>query len=91
MKLKTKFIILIGAIATCSYGLTFYRTSSFQEELVINQAVRQARMLHEQIHLTRAWIADHNGVFIANGPEERVRVLNFNNGVKQRLLAITSL
>lgn len=49
MKLKTKLIILIGAIVTCSYGFTFYRTSSFQEELVINQAVRQARMLHEQI------------------------------------------
>ncbi|MFW5906179.1 MAG: ATP-binding protein, partial [Desulfobia sp.] len=30
---------------------------------------RQARMLHEQIRLTRAWIADHNGVFIVDGPE----------------------
>lgn len=64
MQLKTKFIIFIGAVVIISYGITFYRTSSFQEELVVAQASRQARMLHSQILLTRKWVADHNGIFL---------------------------
>lgn len=64
MQLKTKFIIFIGAVVIVSYGITFYRTSSFQEELVVAQASRQARMLHSQILLTRKWVADHNGIFL---------------------------
>jgi two-component system, NtrC family, sensor kinase len=68
VKLRTKFIILIGLVVTISYGITFYRTSAFQHELVIAQAVNQARMLHHQILLTRKWISDHNGVFLIKGP-----------------------
>ncbi len=68
MQLKTKFIILIALIASCSYGVTFYRTSSFQEELVVEQATRQAKMLFAQIKLTRQWVADHNGLFFLKGP-----------------------
>lgn len=30
---------------------------------MVSQTIRQARMLHEQIQLTRKWIADHNGIF----------------------------
>ncbi len=68
MQLKTKFIILIGLITCCSYGVTFYRTSSFQEELVVEQATRQAKMLFDQIRITRQWVADHNGLFLLKGP-----------------------
>ena len=49
MQLKTKFIILIALVTCCSYGVTFYRTSSFQEELVVEQATRQAKMLFERV------------------------------------------
>ncbi len=68
MQLKTKFIILIGLVTCCSYGVTFYRTSSFQEELVVQQATRQAKMLFNQILITRQWVADHNGLFLVKGP-----------------------
>ena len=68
MQLKTKFIIFIGAVVIVSYGITFYRTSSFQEELVVAQAAKQARMLHNQIRLTRKWVADHNGIFLLKKP-----------------------
>lgn len=71
MRLKTRIIICISAIVVLSYGLTFYRTASFQEELVVAQAARQARMLHHQIKLTRKWIADHDGIFLIKGPGER--------------------
>ena len=68
MRLRSKFIILIGLVVVISYGITFYRTSFFQQQLVIKQAVRQARMLHKQIILTRKWVADHNGIFLMKGP-----------------------
>ncbi|MDH4321557.1 MAG: DUF3365 domain-containing protein, partial [Desulfobulbaceae bacterium] len=68
MRLRSKFIILIGLVVVVSYGITFYRTSSFQQQLVINQTIRQARMLHKQITLTRKWVADHNGIFLLKTP-----------------------
>ena len=68
MQLRTKFILLIGLVICCSYGVTFYRTSSFQEELVVEQATRQAKMLFHQIRITRQWVADHNGLFFMKAP-----------------------
>jgi len=68
MQLKTKFVLLVGLVTLCSYGVTFYRTSSFQEELVVEQATRQAKMLFHQIRLTRQWVADHNGLFFVKQP-----------------------
>ncbi len=68
MQLKTKFIIFVGLVTCCSFGVTFYRTSSFQEELVVEQATRQAKMLFDQIRITRQWVADHNGLFLVKGP-----------------------
>ncbi len=68
MKLKAKFIFFIGLVTCCSFGVTFYRTSGFQEELVVEQATRQAKMLFHQIRITRQWVADHNGLFLMKGP-----------------------
>jgi signal transduction histidine kinase len=68
VQLRTKFILLIGLVICCSYGVTFYRTSSFQEELVVEQATRQAKMLFHQIRITRQWVADHNGLFFMKAP-----------------------
>jgi signal transduction histidine kinase len=68
MQLKTKLILMVGLVIGISYGVTFYRTSNFQEKLVVEQATRQAKMLFNQIRLTRRWIADHNGLFLAKEP-----------------------
>ncbi len=68
MSLRSKFIFLIGIVVVISYGITFYRTSQFQDELVLSQAARQARMLHKQILMTRKWVADHNGLFFMRQP-----------------------
>ncbi|HIJ78585.1 MAG: ATP-binding protein [Desulfobulbaceae bacterium] len=68
MNLRNKFIILIGLVVVVSYGITFYRTSQFQHELVLSQAARQARMLHKQVLMTRKWVADHNGLFFLRKP-----------------------
>ena len=68
MRLRTKLSILVTIIVTLSFGITFYRTSSFQNELVIKQTERQARMLAQQILLTRQWVADHDGLFFIKKP-----------------------
>lgn len=68
MQLTTKFIILIGLVISCSFGVTFYRTSSYQEDLVVAMATRQAKMLFHQIRITRQWVADHNGLFLVKAP-----------------------
>jgi len=62
--LRTKFIIFIGAIITIFFGYMLYRTSSFDEEMILRQAEQQARMLYKQILLTRQWASDHNGLFV---------------------------
>jgi two-component system NtrC family sensor kinase len=64
MRLRTKFLVLTGMVIIISFGVTFYRTSEFQNELLIGQAERQARMLAKQLVLTRKWVAEHNGVFV---------------------------
>ncbi|MCD6581037.1 MAG: DUF3365 domain-containing protein [Desulfuromusa sp.] len=68
MQLKTKLILLISLVICISYGITFYRTSSFQENLVVEQATQQAKMLFTQIRLTRQWVSDHNGLFFVRAP-----------------------
>ena len=68
MQLKTKFTTFIGLVICCSVGVTFYRASSYQEDLVVDMATRQAEMLFHQIRLTRQWVADHNGLFLIKAP-----------------------
>lgn len=63
MRLRSKIMVLISAVVIVSFGITFYRTSEFQQDLVLEQAARQARVIHKQILLTRRWVSDHNGLF----------------------------
>ena len=64
ISLRTKFIIFIGAIISASYLFILYRTSVFDESMILRNAEQQARMLYKQILLTRQWASDHNGLFI---------------------------
>lgn len=69
VSLRTKFIIFIGAIISAFYIFALYRTAVFDERMILRQAEQQARMLHEQILLTRQWASDHNGLFILKKKE----------------------
>ena len=64
MKLTLKFIIAISAIIIFSYGFLLIQTSNLQNELVMEQARQQARILYKQILLTRQWVSDHQGLFL---------------------------
>lgn len=68
MKLRAKISAIVSGILFITFGTTFYRTSQFQNELVIEQAKRQARMMAKQILLTREWVASHDGLFVAKKP-----------------------
>lgn len=62
--LRGKFIVAIGAIISVSYMIFLYRISTVDNELIILQAQQQARMLHNQILITRQWVSEHNGLFV---------------------------
>ncbi len=62
--LRGKFIVAIGAIISVSYATFLYRTSIVDNELIIMQAQQQARMLYNQILITRQWVSEHNGLFV---------------------------
>ncbi len=62
--LRGKFIVAIGAIISVSYMMFLYRTSIVDNELIIMQAKQQARMLYNQILITRQWVSEHNGLFV---------------------------
>ncbi len=62
--LRGKFIVAIGAIISVSYLVFLYRTSIVDNELIILQAQQQARMLYNQVLITRQWVSDHNGLFV---------------------------
>jgi signal transduction histidine kinase len=68
MKLRVKFPLLIGLAVAIVLGVSGYLTYSFQHDLVIGQAERQARMLSRQILLTRRWVTDHDGLFVTKKP-----------------------
>ena len=62
--LRGKFIVAIGAIISVSYMLFLYRISIVDNELILLQAQQQARMLHNQILITRQWVSEHHGLFV---------------------------
>lgn len=68
MKLRVKIPLLVGLVVVGALGATGYLTAAFQDELVIGQAERQARMLSRQILLTRRWVTDHDGLFVTKKP-----------------------
>ena len=64
VSLRTKFVIFIGAIISAFYFYMLHRTAVFDQSMILKQAEQQARMLYQQILLTRQWASDHNGLFI---------------------------
>jgi HD-GYP domain-containing protein (c-di-GMP phosphodiesterase class II) len=65
--LKVKFILSMGLVVTLFVSAIFYWIFQHSKEGVISQLDLQARALLQQIIITRAWIADHGGLFVAQG------------------------
>ncbi|HMK44309.1 MAG TPA: ATP-binding protein [Dissulfurispiraceae bacterium] len=66
--LVVKFLIGIAGTLTAALLVSFIVLSQQQERLIMGQIEREARVLFKQVVITRAWIADHGGVFIEKLP-----------------------
>ena len=62
--LNTKFLITIGIVITITLCTAFHSLSKRQEMQILAQVKKQARILFEQIVITRKWVASHGGGLI---------------------------
>jgi len=69
--LNLKFILCIGSIIAISIGALFLHMERQSESAIMDQVDRQARVLLQQVIVTRSWVADHGGVFVKEGPGAR--------------------
>ncbi|MFH1215177.1 MAG: HD domain-containing phosphohydrolase [Pseudomonadota bacterium] len=78
--LRLKFVLYLGGIlAVCLGGLFFWSYSQARQS-ILDQVDQQARTLLLQVVITRAWVADHGGLFVIKKP-----------GVEENLLLPKSL
>ncbi|MEW6408629.1 MAG: ATP-binding protein [Nitrospirota bacterium] len=59
--LNTKFLITIGIVITITLCTAFHLLSKKQERQILSQVEKQARILFQQIIITRKWVASHGG------------------------------
>jgi HAMP domain-containing protein len=69
--LELKFILFIGSIIALSIGALFFHMERQSTDAIMDQVDRQARVLLQQVIVTRSWVADHGGVYVKAGPEVR--------------------
>lgn len=66
LNLKLIFGCCITLIA--ALGISFYIIEEKQERLIMTQVENEARVIFQQIVITRKWIADHGGIYIEKLP-----------------------
>lgn len=64
-----KFLVGIAGTLTAALIAVFFFLAEQHERLIMAQIEREARVLFRQVVITRAWIADHGGVFIEKLPD----------------------
>lgn len=69
--LELKFILCIGSVIVVSIGALFFYMAHQSTDAIMDQVDRQARVLLQQVIVTRSWVADHGGVYVKEGPEVR--------------------
>ena len=66
--LRLKFALYLGGILSVALGSLFYWAYGQAKDNIIDQVDQQARTLLQQVIITRAWVADHGGLFVMKGP-----------------------
>ena len=66
--LRLKFVLYLGSILSLFLGLLFFWAYSQAKQSILDQVDQEARTLLQQVVITRAWIADHGGVFVKKRP-----------------------
>jgi PAS domain S-box-containing protein len=68
MRLGTKVMLAIGLVSAIAIASIFFWIAEKQEEQIIREIDKQAKVLFKQIVITRSWIADHGGVYVEKVP-----------------------
>lgn len=63
-----KFLIGVGGFVTLTVILLFIFIFRQSEKAITDQVDQQSRALLQQVVITRAWVADHGGVYLKKGP-----------------------
>lgn len=66
--LKRKFICTIGSLLALTISILFYLLYSEAEKTLYARVDEQSKALLQQVIITRAWIAEHEGIYIRRGP-----------------------
>lgn len=68
--LRRKFVLYLGSILAVCLGGLFFWTYALARQNILDQVDQQARTLLQQVVITRAWVADHGGLFVMKKPGE---------------------
>ncbi len=82
--LSAKLIALTGAVLIGGTGMLFSFMKVKTDELFHQQMTAQARILFQQILLTRRWIADHDGIFVKKLPGAEPNPYLSDNEIESR-------
>lgn len=66
--LRFKFVLVMGAIVTIFVASVFFWMFRQASQSVMSQLDQQAKSLLQLIIITRLWVADHGGLFVAEQP-----------------------
>ncbi len=68
MSLRLKFILTMAPLISLIVGLLFFGIYQQSRQAILKQVDVQAISLLQQVIITRAWIADHGGIFVKERP-----------------------
>jgi putative nucleotidyltransferase with HDIG domain len=66
--LGKKFLLSVGSVVTLTVLLLFAFIFWQSEQAIMDQIDQQSRALLQQVVISRAWVADHGGVYLKKGP-----------------------
>lgn len=68
MNLCLKFLLGCSVTLVVTMTLAFFVLDRHQENLLLQQAEKEAKAIYQQLVIMRSWIADHGGVFVLKQP-----------------------
>lgn len=68
MALTRKFLMAVGTTVLVTIGILFFVMYEQSKEAIYNLVDRQSTALLQQVLITRAWISEHEGIYLRQSP-----------------------
>ncbi|QSV46739.1 HD domain-containing phosphohydrolase [Geobacter benzoatilyticus] len=68
MALTRKFLTTVGTTVLVTLGILFFFMYEQSKEAIYNLVDRQSTALLQQVLITRAWISEHEGIYLRQSP-----------------------